>query len=146
MIKYDPDLPDCVIFDIDGTLAEKGNRNAFDFSKVSEDKVIKPVKDFINGLTEVKKFVFSGRDDSCYDDTKKWLVVNGITCHELVMRETKDNRKDSIVKKEMYEKYIKGKYNLLFVCDDRKSVIREWQHMNIFTFDVSQDVDNVDEF
>ncbi len=47
---------------------------------------------------------------------------------DLLMRAPGDSRRDSIVKRELYEKHIKGKYNVVAVFDDRPSVIREcWQ-------------------
>lgn len=39
------------------------------------------------------------------------------------MRKTGDHRKDAIVKEEMYNEHIKGKYNCLYWIDDRKQVI-----------------------
>lgn len=38
MIKYNKSLPDCYIFDIDGTLALKGDRSPYDTEKTSLSK------------------------------------------------------------------------------------------------------------
>ena len=46
---------------------------------------------------------------------------------KLVMRKTGDYRKDSIVKREMFEEHIEGKYNVLFVLDDRNQVVDMWR-------------------
>lgn len=44
------------------------------------------------------------------------------------MRPQGDMRRDSIVKRELYENHIKGKYNVVAIFDDRPQVIREcWQ-------------------
>jgi predicted kinase len=47
---------------------------------------------------------------------------------KLWMRATADNRKDTIVKKEIYEREIAGKYNVVGVVDDRPSVCRMWRY------------------
>lgn len=39
-----------------------------------------------------------------------------------------DNRKDSIVKRELYEKYIEGKYLIRFVLDDRNQMVDMWRN------------------
>ena len=39
------------------------------------------------------------------------------------MRASGDTRKDSIVKKELYEKHIKNKYYVSFWLDDRNQVV-----------------------
>lgn len=43
------------------------------------------------------------------------------------MRTTGDSRKDSIVKEELYQKYVAGKYNVFLVLDDRTSVCQLWR-------------------
>ncbi len=54
------------------------------------------------------------------------------------MREEKDHRQDAIIKKEIYDREIKGKFNVLFAVDDRKQVKRLWVKEGIFVFDVNQ--------
>ena len=50
--------------------------------------------------------------------------------HDLFMRPEGDMRRDSVVKRELYEQHIKGKYNVLAIFDDRPQVIREcWQEL-----------------
>jgi predicted kinase len=126
-IEYDINLQDCVICDVDGTLAIRGNRSPFDFSKVSEDKLNVPIKHLLIAIKQSRLncsiFIFSGREDSCYDDTKKWLTKNSIHFANLFMRKTGNKRKDSIVKKELFEQYIKGNFNCLYWIDDRRQVI-----------------------
>ncbi len=41
-------LPKAIIVDIDGTLAERVNRSPYDWSKVGEDRVKKPIRDIVN--------------------------------------------------------------------------------------------------
>lgn len=43
------------------------------------------------------------------------------------MRQSKDFRKDSVIKSEIYEAEIKGKYFVEFVLDDRDQVVDLWR-------------------
>jgi hypothetical protein len=53
------------------------------------------------------------------------------------MRKEGDYRDDSIVKGEIADE-IEKTHNILFVFDDRPSVVRSWQKRGIWTFDVGQ--------
>lgn len=72
--------------------------------------------------------MLSGRDGVCEDETKKWLKNNNIPCDFLFMRTPGDNRKDTIVKKELFDKYVKDTYNVQFVLDDRSCVVDMWRN------------------
>jgi hypothetical protein len=52
------------------------------------------------------------------------------------MRKHNDNRKDSIIKQEIYDNYIKDKYNVLFVYDDRNQVVNQWRKNKLKVFQV----------
>jgi hypothetical protein len=43
------------------------------------------------------------------------------------MRPENDQRKDTVVKDEIYENHIKGRYNVLLIADDRQSVVDMWR-------------------
>ena len=139
-------LPICVLVDIDGTLSDSTNRRIFDDSKVYEDRVIEPVADILRTYSNnnskhwsVKIFIMSGRQDSCKEQTEKWLVDSYIPFDDIYMRKAGDFRDDTVIKKELYEEHIKGKYRVLFVIDDRKKVVQQWVDMGLFVLDVSQD-------
>ena len=143
-IEYDPDLPDAVCFDVDGTLFNRKNRSPFDFTKIKKDEPIKIVFEQMKFHFSKERtiFVFSGRDDSCWSDTFDQISGNYEGNFYLFMRKTGDKRRDSIIKREMYEQHIKDKYNLIAVYDDRPQVLNElWRELGIFTFDVGRGVD-----
>lgn len=127
--EEDETLPRCVIFDIDGTLALMNGRSPYDFSRVKEDLPHTAVINLARTLyyTGKKIVIMSGRDDSCMDLTKEWLEEHGVKYHDIFMRKTEDNRKDSIVKKEMFEENVRGKYYCEFVVDDRNMVVDTWR-------------------
>lgn len=130
-VKFIEGLQDAAIIDIDGVLAFKGDRDIFDYTKVHLDTVNPLIQRFINLLPSSIKIIFcSGRDDVCYSETMNWIKTkvnfpNNNDC-VLFMRETLDRRADDIVKSEIYDKYIKGKYNISFLCDDRLRVKQMW--------------------
>lgn len=146
-------LPDCIIVDIDGTLAKIKDRGPYDETKVYQDDVRKHVLFTIlcmmNSNPELKVFVFSGRSEKATSPTVKWLNDKcglGVVNHknsdlifdneiELHMRKEGDRRRDSIVKKELFDLYVAGQYNTMAVFDDRPQVIREcWNSLGLPVF------------
>lgn len=134
--EYDETLPYVVICDIDGTLAHMTTRKRFGdkapyaWKYVGEDEVDPGVAFMIDAVYETNRadvIIFSGRDSVCRPETEDWLERNDIAYKALYMRPQNDNRADTIIKREMYEEHIKGKYNVLWVQDDRPSVCRMWR-------------------
>ena len=130
------DLQDCYIFDIDNTLAIKGNRSPYEFDKVGLDSVNEYVLRILKALSvDNEIFILSGREDSCRKETEDWL--NKIIRYGgLFMRKAGDKRSDSIIKRELYEAHIKDKYNVLGVFDDRQGVCRLWYSLGLPLFRV----------
>jgi len=122
-------LPRAIICDIDGTLAITGDRSPFDWKKVGLDTLNYPVAKLVEIMNRYghKIILCSGRDESCRDETIKWLKYYQIKYDHLFMRPEKDNRKDSIIKEEIYNKHIKDKFYIEFVLDDRDQVVDLWR-------------------
>ena len=141
IIKQDKSLPKCIIVDIDGTLALINGRNPYDDTLIHTDKPNKYIVDIVNrfkrlydyewvssnGRINNRIILMSGRMDKCRNQTEKWLKDNIIPYDILYMRKTDDFRQDSIVKKELYEEHIKGKYYVEAVFDDRDQVVKMWR-------------------
>jgi len=53
------------------------------------------------------------------------------------MRKSKDNRKDSIVKEEIYRKHIFPFYYIQFVLDDRNQVVDHLRELGLTVFQVA---------
>jgi predicted kinase len=129
--------PYCVICDIDGTLAKNTGRNPYS-TQVMSDAVHIHTSDLISWIPYDIVF-FSGRSEEARGETLRWLEYHNITnWKELHMRALGDNRKDSIIKKEMFETHIKDRYHTKFVIDDRPQVIRMWKLMGIPVFNADQ--------
>lgn len=143
-IVQDESLPKAIICDLDGTLFHMNGRGPFELDKVDTDlvdeEIVTILKAFIyKGYTI---FFLSGREDICkelsYNSIKKAFyteLTHGNILnfpHFLHMRKAKDSRKDSIVKEELFNEYIRDKYNIKLVLDDRPSVSRSvWLKLNL---------------
>lgn len=132
---YQPGLPEIILCDIDGTIAQMNGRSPYDESKVKSDIAIKPIIEILNTFKRQKVMfeivLMSGRHDSCREDTESWLRENNVNYDHLFMRGADDNRPDYIIKKELYEKHIQGKFNVLFVLDDRTQVVDLWRSIGL---------------
>ena len=69
----------------------------------------------------------SGREDNCLNVTVEWLRANDVPFHEIHMRHSGDYRPDWIVKNELFQEHVAGKYNVHLVLDDRDQVIDLWR-------------------
>jgi predicted kinase len=119
--------PKAVIFDIDGTLARMKDRGPFDWDKVGNDDPVEGVIEMVPMFraSGYKVLIFSGRDGSCFEDTVEWLKKHGVEYDEFAMRSEGDNRKDSVIKDELYE-HFRDRYRITHVVDDRPQVCRMW--------------------
>ena len=139
-IPWNNDLATCIIVDMDGTLAEISHRSPYDTAKCLDDT---PNKAVVQALQDSKFdiVVVSGRENKYRELTEQWLQKYNVPYKYLFMRETGDNRKDSVVKREIWENNIKYRYNVWCVYDDRLSVIREcWRSLDFWVFNCNQDM------
>jgi predicted kinase len=131
-----PNAPWVVLCDLDGTLANMNGRDPYDASTCERDLLNEPVADVIERYQHV--MFLSGRKDTYRAETERWLKLHGFDQHPLYMRAGDDNRKDSIVKKEIYEAEVKGKFNVRFVLDDRDQVVELWRSLGLTCFQVAE--------
>jgi len=131
--RFDPKKEDCILVDIDGTLAHSsGKRNHYDMTKVQVDDVDFVIKTIVNTLSKKYKIiVVTGRDEFCRSDTQQWLSNNGINHNKLLMRKNDDKRRDSLIKADIFWDDIDPHYNVLCVLDDRDQVIEMWRDLGI---------------
>lgn len=132
-------LPKAIIFDIDGTLAHvNGKRGHFDWDNVHLDSVDERVRETLNVFKNAgyKIIIVTGRDGSCEELTKMWLVENKIHFDEFFIRPAGDYRKDTLIKKEIFDNHINGKFNVLGVFDDRNQVVSMWREIGVKCFQV----------
>lgn len=130
-------LPYAIISDLDGTLASLEGRDPFNGKLSLNDILNDPVANILEvydnqTLYNISLILISGREEKYREITEKWLKKNGINHYSaLYLRQNGDYRKDSLIKKEIYEKYINGKYDVLFVLEDRDQVVKMWRSLGI---------------
>jgi len=129
-IAQDENLPKAIICDLDGTLAILNGRNPFDASTCEDDLLNQPVFDIVKNYYDLgcKVILLTGRTDNYKEQTQNWLKKHAIPHHQLLMRKYGDSRKDSVIKLEIFEANIKGKYFVQFVLDDRNQVVDMWRN------------------
>ena len=131
-ITQDKSLPKAIIVDIDGTLAHMKDRSPFDWDRVGEDDCDETIKDIVNSYDNIGHvIVMSGRDGSCRAITEQWLNDNNIKYDLLLMRAENDNRKDVIIKKELFDNHIKDKYYIDYILDDRLQTVNMWRSIGL---------------
>ena len=130
-------LPQALICDIDGTLA-RHQRSPFDYDSLMTDTVIEPVKEALIRLGYGKfKILLSGRPDTHKELTMQWLDENEIRYDLLHMRPADDTREDSIVKEELFRKFVEPFYDVEVVLDDRNRVVDMWRRIGLMCFQVN---------
>lgn len=137
-VEWNMDLPISIISDIDGTLAKMVSRGPYEQNRCGEDEVW---EDVANTLYSMKLegyniILVSGRSDKYIEQTKEWLDKHCIYYDYLYMRKEGDFRKDWIVKKEIYDNYIRDKFNVLYILDDRTQIVKMWRSLGIRCFQV----------
>ena len=118
-----------IIVDLDGTLALLTRRGPYEYLRSHLDEVNEAVKKVVVAYRSLfgSVLLISGRDDVADTMTREWLERHGIPFDALFMRRCGDRRKDTVVKREIYEREIAGRYRVDFVLDDRDQVVAMWR-------------------
>lgn len=137
-IIRDPNLPSAIICDLDGTLAKLNGRNPYDATTCENDILNEAVNAVLQWayIGRIKVLLVSGRTDKYETQTLAFLKKNNVAFDLLKMRKEGDERKDAIIKEEIYNEFIKDKYNVLFVMDDRNQVVDFWRSVGLTCFQV----------
>jgi predicted kinase len=147
----DVSLPKAIICDLDGTLSLLNGRSPYDASTCDNDLPNVPVIECVKAmaLQGYKTLFTSGRENKFREPTIKFIeqhcnIINDATNelktidYDLFMRATGDQRKDSIVKSELFDANVVGKYNVVFVLDDRNQVVDFWRRIGLTVFQVAE--------
>lgn len=125
-----------IICDIDGTLAHMTPEGRLRFGKqapymwdyVHEDALDPVVSKILDRYADKYRIILlSGRDEGCRPHTEAWLQQKNVYYQDLFMRAAGDNRDDTIVKRELFERHVHPYYNVHFVLDDRNKVVKMWR-------------------
>lgn len=138
--EQDWSKPSVWLVDIDGTLADMGDRNPYDETRVLDDQPNFPIDHLVEAITEGSGdgiVLMSGRSEACRATTALWLRRHGIHYRALHMRAAGDNRKDAVVKRELFDQHIRGNYNVIGVLDDRQQVVDMWRSLGLTCLQVA---------
>lgn len=127
-------LPGAIIVDIDGTMAKMNGRSAYDWSRVGEDSpnypVVQIVLDYMEKHSGDVLFV-SGRDGVCREATTQWLANLGCYGFELYMRPPGNLEKDAVIKRRIFDEFIRDRYDVEYVLDDRDQTVEMWRSLGL---------------
>jgi predicted kinase len=142
-VRYEAplDVPSAVLVDIDGTVALINGRSPYDVTRVHEDLPNLPVIAAVRAMHAAgHRIVFcSGRTDDCRDATQNWIATHvGVPYEGLFMRVTGDSRRDSVIKREIFDREIRTRYQIVGVFDDRDQVVRMWRALGLTVFQVAE--------
>lgn len=127
-----------VIVDLDGTLASvqwrvhhvgrrPKNWKAF-FAGMADDTPVPWVVDLLRAdHGDAAKLIVSGRPEDYRGVCEEWLARHDIPYDELILRASGDHRPDHVVKAELFEQVIAARYDVVFVVDDRPTVVEMWR-------------------
>lgn len=136
--KREYGLPEAIIVDIDGTLAHMDGRSPYDWERVGEDLLDENLGRIIHVLSgRFRIIVMSGRSEDCREITQEWLRDNHVKYDYLFMRPSRDNRPDTIIKYELFDEHVRGRFNITCVYDDRSSVVQLWRRMGLSCYQVA---------
>lgn len=137
-------LPGVVICDLDGTIADPGDRNMYDETGLCKhDTPRRHVIQAVLGLVEAsnaKLQFFTGRKATGANivATTDWLQEEVIdeagywVKWDLKMRAEDDYRRDSLLKEYLYRTEVEGRYNVVAIFDDRNQVVKEtWRPLGL---------------
>lgn len=140
-----------IIIDLDGTLCDVSHRThlvkqsppdwpAF-FDACVDDTPNPAVVALITMARESGHEIIyvSGRPETHRKQTEAWLQNHWLGgWARLLMRPAGDYRQDAIVKRELYETHIRGRYDVLFAVDDRDQVVAMWRDLGLVCFQVAE--------
>lgn len=137
----DTSKPKAILVDTDGTVAcHTPHRSPYDTSKYDQDTPIQDVVTLVQMVSwdhAITVIGLSGRSEEFRDVTQDWWEANvGFCPDEFYMRADGDDRKDYIIKSELFDQHIADRYNVIGVIDDRPSVCRMWREKGVTTFQV----------
>ena len=135
-----------VLVDRDGTLASvdgPADRAGNDVWEDYNNRIrFDPIVPLIGGLWNairpgIDKIVVSGRDGAFEWAMRDWFHKYNLVPDAFFMRTPNDRRKDSIVKAEILDTLILPRWDVLFVIDDRPSVVDMWRSRGISVLQVT---------
>jgi hypothetical protein len=128
--KRNHKLPIAIICDLDGTLFHPGNRDPFDPSECDLDLPNIQLMVLLSLWKQAGKDIIYMTMRGCefYELTQDYIDKYNLWTGNLIMRATNDHRSSAVIKKELYEQHVKGKYDAFLVYEDDNEVVDMWRN------------------
>ena len=144
--------PEAVIVDIDGTVAvytdakmklvQEENWEAYT-EACKTDPLFEYAAAILDGLSSVgvRIIYVTARQEIMREVTENWLAKHDLDfgAYELYMRPGPEKIPDEKIKSDIYEKYLKDKFNILCVFEDRKPVVDMWREKGLICLQVADE-------
>lgn len=123
------------VFDVDGTLALRGDRDPYRWQDADGDQPNAAVVAVARAMAAsgVDIVYVSGRPEDARGLTERWIESVVAVSGPLFMRPSGDFRKDTDVKREIYHRHIEPNFAVMGVFDDRDQVVRMWRDELLLT-------------
>lgn len=149
-VTPDTNLPDAVICDLDGTLAHRAIiskneprlRSFYDYQNVETDSVDDGVLYMLKALEKTGTLILfvTGRKETAKEGSLEFLRKAGFENPILFTRNSQIDISNGVdspddqVKYRLFNTYIRDRYNVRGVFDDRARVVAMWQELGLKTF------------
>lgn len=134
-------LAPALICNLDGTLCLLNGRDPYKPSSCIDDLCNAPVRTLLEIYyrTQMVNIIYlSGREDTYRPQTETFFRRHHCPPGALHMRKAGDHRKDWVVKGELFDAHVRGRYDVKFVLDDRDQVVNYWRHLGLTCFQVAK--------
>lgn len=142
--RADAFTPRAIISDLDGTIAlfhETNHRGPY----VTDDRILQDVPaDHVIQIVEqfdrmgYQVIFMSGRKEAARPFTQTWIAEHTqVSNYKLFMRGNDDNRRDDLVKYDLFNEHVRHQFNVSLVLDDRNQVVQMWRALGLNTLQVA---------
>ena len=133
----------CVIFDMDGTLADISHRRHHVMTKPKNWRAFNagmiadipnpPIMELAHTLSDFghRLIVCSGREEVFRDVTEHWLQKHKVCYERVYMRPEKDYRDDGQIKGELLDRILADGWEPWLAIEDRSRVVAMWRSRGI---------------
>lgn len=139
-MKQDPNLPHCILVDMDATLFLNTNGRPFygddlEPTDILKDEPIPATITLVKAYQDSGGLVIglSGREDTSQIRacTIKQCKNVGINLEALLLRPKGSRKRGDAQKKELFEEYIKDKFYVDFILDDSTKVVKMYRDLGL---------------
>lgn len=133
------ELPQCVICDLDGTIALHTGRGPFEWDLIPTDKIDNRLKFMLENFQSNGVYIIfiTGRPEKARKATIDWLHTNNFYNGILFMRDDDDYSRGDDYKENVYHIHIENRYNVLCVFEDSNKCVNRWRELGLLTCQVA---------